>query len=451
MSFDGADKPKSFDQNERARLRNPPNPRLRDAFAKIQRGDPTVVIASIPHRLNTGDSVQLLRWQFTGTGDVNGTFAATVVDDKVFAIPVDTSGASDFRGGVWQVNPNGTLPMSCDIAWAGEEAATPALYAQVSVNAAGKMRTDYAFVDRGRKPFGGLGASGRNSIRLRMGGQGVCESFFEPDLDPDPRDPRLSYANNRYAWQPIAVACDLREGVDMSAPVEIELTENGRVTARTCMARNDRGILVAGDGVSPVLNCPESVTAECSVPAGTPVGDVVIQRFLESARATDDCDLQPLVTSNAPMIFSLGSTAVQFVAKDDFSNSSMCSQNVRVVDTTAPVISRLTASTTELWPPNHTLRRVVLDVTATDSCDASIGKSCRVVEVVSNEPDSNFVDDDLPGDIRILGDNVVMVRSERSGAGTGRVYTITMECTDRTGGNSSRQAVAVKVPHDKRR
>ena len=39
------------------------------------------------------------------------------------------------------------------------------------------------------------------------------------------------------------------------------------------------------------------------------------------------------------------------------------------------------------------------------------------------------------------------LRAERSGKGDGRIYTITVECTDDSG-YSSQSATEVKVPHD---
>jgi len=40
-----------------------------------------------------------------------------------------------------------------------------------------------------------------------------------------------------------------------------------------------------------------------------------------------------------------------------------------------------------------------------------------------------------------------LLRAERSGLGTYRVYTITVACTDASG-NTSTGTVTVKVPHD---
>ena len=44
----------------------------------------------------------------------------------------------------------------------------------------------------------------------------------------------------------------------------------------------------------------------------------------------------------------------------------------------------------------------------------------------------------------------LLLRAERAGPGNGRVYTITVDSTDRAG-NSTTSSVAVSVPHDQGR
>jgi len=56
-------------------------------------------------------------------------------------------------------------------------------------------------------------------------------------------------------------------------------------------------------------------------------------------------------------------------------------------------------------------------------------------------------DGDQAPDWQITGDLAVNLRAERSGKGTGRIYTITVECND-TSGNTATKTVTVSVPHD---
>ena len=62
----------------------------------------------------------------------------------------------------------------------------------------------------------------------------------------------------------------------------------------------------------------------------------------------------------------------------------------------------------------------------------------------SNEP----IDPD--GDWIITGDLSLMLRAERLGNGRGRIYRVTVQCTD-SYRNSVRKSVNVTVPHDQRR
>jgi hypothetical protein len=73
-------------------------------------------------------------------------------------------------------------------------------------------------------------------------------------------------------------------------------------------------------------------------------------------------------------------------------------------------------------------------VDATDGCGAV---DCRIVSIASNEPG--------PEDSFITGALTLKVRAERLGKGDGRIYTITVECTD-TAGNVSTSTVTVRVP-----
>jgi len=67
--------------------------------------------------------------------------------------------------------------------------------------------------------------------------------------------------------------------------------------------------------------------------------------------------------------------------------------------------------------------------------------------VTSNEPVNGTGDGDQEPDWEITGPLTVNLRAERAGTGSGRVYTLTVQCSDDSG-NSSTGSVAVTVPHD---
>jgi hypothetical protein len=105
---------------------------------------------------------------------------------------------------------------------------------------------------------------------------------------------------------------------------------------------------------------------------------------------------------------------------------------------TGPTITDLNAKPNILWPPNKKMVPVSVSVNTTDGCGAV---SCQIVNVTSNEPV-------IPGvDWIIAGPLTINLRADRLGKGNGRIYTITVQCTDGAGNNTQKD-VLVKVPHD---
>jgi len=89
-----------------------------------------------------------------------------------------------------------------------------------------------------------------------------------------------------------------------------------------------------------------------------------------------------------------------------------------------------------------------VSVVTEDACGES--PVCRIINVTANEPINGVGDGNTEPDWEITGDLAVNLRAERSGKGTGRVYTIYVECVD-VCGNSTVATVNVSVSHDQRR
>ncbi len=188
------------------------------------------------------------------------------------------------------------------------------------------------------------------------------------------------------------------------------------------------------DTTSPNLTVPGSVTAECQGPAGTSV-------TIGTATASDICDPNPVITNNAPSAFPMGETIVTWKATDASGNSTSGTQTVTIVDTTPPVVS-FNLTTTALWPVNHKMVLVASGISASDVCDAD---PSVVVSVTSDEAINGIGDGNTDPDwVVINGD--LFLRAERDGRGDGRVYTITVVATDKTG-NRTTVTGTVDVPH----
>jgi hypothetical protein len=98
-----------------------------------------------------------------------------------------------------------------------------------------------------------------------------------------------------------------------------------------------------------------------------------------------------------------------------------------------PVISGASASPDVLWPPNRKFVDVTMNYTETSNCPSTC-----TLSVTSNEPG--------PGEWIILDAHHVQLLAERDGNGSGRLYTITITCTN--AGGTTTQTVTVLVPHD---
>ena len=69
---------------------------------------------------------------------------------------------------------------------------------------------------------------------------------------------------------------------------------------------------------------------------------------------------------------------------------------------------------------------------ATDLCDGS-APVCTLTDISSNEPINGADDGDTAPDWQIRGDLKARLRAERSGNGSGRIYTLEVTCTDQQG------------------
>ncbi|HEX3252036.1 MAG TPA: hypothetical protein VHS05_21545 [Pyrinomonadaceae bacterium] len=148
-------------------------------------------------------------------------------------------------------------------------------------------------------------------------------------------------------------------------------------------------------------------------------------------------------------IVPVGTAAGSFItatATDIAGNTSEFSQALTVTCSKPTTISDLTVSPSSLWPPNHKLVDVTVNYDVS-SCDSTSIGAC-VLNVTSDEP-SNGEGHTTP-DWKIVDAHHVRLRSERRGGGDGRIYTITITCTNGESQPVSRD-VKVNVNHDQRR
>jgi hypothetical protein len=211
-----------------------------------------------------------------------------------------------------------------------------------------------------------------------------------------------------------------------------------------------RAQLVESTNAEPTIVCPEPSEVECSSHEDTEVelfatvgdedGDELTVVW------TIDGVAQPEVVVPAgtgptseevsfTTTLGLGEHTVSVAVSDGTAVAVSCETTVTVEDTTDPEITEVTASPKTLWPPNHKLRSVTVNVEAEDACGEV---TTKILSVSSNEEGG---DDDWV----IVDDDTVKLRAEREGKGSGRVYTITVEATDEAG-NTATETTEVTVP-----
>lgn len=132
-------------------------------------------------------------------------------------------------------------------------------------------------------------------------------------------------------------------------------------------------------------------------------------------------------------------------------NEALLSGPVKI-DITPPVLS-VTVAPTILWPPNHEMVEVVPTVTVTDDYDS---RPLVELKITSNEPvltqGAGRTDSDIQ-ETRVWDHqqkkmlDKIFLRAERSGTGSGRIYTINYSATDFSG-NAATASATVTVPHD---
>jgi hypothetical protein len=295
-----------------------------------------------------------------------------------------------------------------------------------------------------------------------MAVDGTNTTFFGSDI-PDPGDgsdtdtfPNF-FGTSAAAPHAAAVAALLMDAVPGLTPAQVYTT-----LETTAIDMDDPGwdantgfgliqtdaAICEWDQTPPVITCPSDVTVECVGTCGVPKTDPQLTAFFAGVSATDECTASPTITNDAPDCFPKGTTTVTFTATDDKLNSSTCTANVTVVDTTPPTID-VVLNRDVLWPPNHKMSDITATVTVSDVCCAS--PTFVLTSITSDEPDDGKGDGNTTGDIQdaVFGttDTAFKLRSERMGGGDGRVYTIIYTATD-CSGNSTPDTVYVRVPHD---
>jgi probable HAF family extracellular repeat protein len=200
------------------------------------------------------------------------------------------------------------------------------------------------------------------------------------------------------------------------------------------------------DTTPPVIN---SVTATPSVifpPKGQTVPVSIAVDATDNSGQTPTCTVSSITGPGAPpvdfnvtgplagTVLAVGGRTYTFNVKcvDAANNSAFSSASVTVTpDTTPPVIASVSATPSNLWPPDGRLVPVTVSVSATDDVDAT--PSCALSGVTGvGSPDEAAITGPLAATLRAVG---------------GRTYGLVVRCSD-SAGNASTKSATVVVPPD---
>jgi len=203
-------------------------------------------------------------------------------------------------------------------------------------------------------------------------------------------------------------------------------TEQCRLDATdlaACPSDADLVNVTVVDTTDPVLTVPADVVAECTSPNGTPVD-------IGTAFAKDVCDSFVPVSNNAPAVFPLGDTTVQWTAADDDGNLSADSQLVTVKDMTPPeIFCNAPATITPREAPQ------AYTATGEDLCDSSLEPEITAVECYLVNRAGRRIE--VPCRTTVEGATLEIKRT--GGVGTRIEWTV--EVTDGAGNHSEEQCL----------
>ena len=114
-----------------------------------------------------------------------------------------------------------------------------------------------------------------------------------------------------------------------------------------------------------------------------------------------------------------------WVATDGCGNTASRTQVINVDDNEPPKVTAISADPVVLWPPNHKMRDVTINYTATDNCEVT-----STLSVTSSDPVNGGSDGDQSPDWEIIDGHHVKLRAEKANNGQARYYTIKITITD---------------------
>ena len=253
-----------------------------------------------------------------------------------------------------------------------------------------------------------------------------------------PEPPYLTAEDNCYDLSAIPTVT-LKEVIsDQQCANKFKLTRTWTATDACGNTATVSQIFVVFDEVRPVFEGADPAHVMVSCEKDIPVAP--------SQTATDNCGTNATITYSETKInvqcANRYTLVRKWIASDACGNTASRTQTITVDDNEAPKITAISVTPVVLWPPNHKMRDVMIDYTATDNCGVT-----STLEVSSTDPVNGGSDGDQSPDWEVVDAHHVRLRAEKSNNGQARVYTIKIHITD--GCNTSIDtSVEVVVAHN---
>ncbi|MES2892255.1 MAG: T9SS type A sorting domain-containing protein [Bacteroidota bacterium] len=311
------------------------------------------------------------------------------------------------------------------------------LTADLYMEAADGQTPGYSIVESSLYISGAVNLKSRNIQDPNTGKYGLVLEQYNTDGSADQAFNENSLATIQYLFdlpliitsfervndKIIVTAGETRVQFNSDGSFDKVLGDEVEVISFTCpsavLVGTNSGVCTAlVGGIDPVTSKPENISAISYTLAGATSGSGT--------------------GSVSNMAFNKGVTTVTYFETNNPANT--CSFTVTVQDREAPVISGVSASLLNIWPPNNKLVNVAISYAASDNC----GTVTTTVAVSSNEIGMR------PGDEQdwiIVNNRLVQLRAEKGKNPKDRIYTITITATD-AAGNTTSKSIKIGVQKD---
>lgn len=228
--------------------------------------------------------------------------------------------------------------------------------------------------------------------------------------------------------------------------ITVGVTDGTRLT-QVVIHKLVLGAPVANAGADQTVECTGDSSAQVTLDGSgstDPNNDITSYQWFENFGTPQQALLDSGMT--VEVVLPDGAHVITLLVTDATGGTDTDTTVVTVGDTQPPVVT-LSLTPSKLWPPNHKMAHVHADLHITE-CSAF---TVTLESVTSNEPDNGLGDGDTTGDIQGVelgtADTDFDLRAERSGKGSGRVYTVVYKIVD-AGGVETLKTAWVTVPHD---